>query len=117
MASGRTHFARKTACPHGHTHASGKEAKRCAELHLLFRAGRIGALVVEPTYELHHNGVPLRMRNGAVARYRPDFAYTENGKVVAEDVKAKNGFVERDVPLRWALFKANYPEIELRIVK
>jgi hypothetical protein len=112
-----TYFARRTPCKHGHTHASAKEAKRCGELHLLFRAGKIDALVIEPTYELHHNGKALVMRNGQKARYRPDFTYLENGKVIAEDVKAKNGFVDRDFPLRSALFRACYPEIELRVVR
>jgi hypothetical protein len=111
------YFATKTPCNHGHTHASKREAARCAELHLLFRAGQIDALVVEPTYELHHNGHAITMGNGQKARYRPDFTYLERGKVVAEDVKAKNGFVDRDFPLRAALFRACYPEIELRVVK
>jgi len=35
------YHAKRTACAHGHTHASGREAKRCAELHLLLRAGHI----------------------------------------------------------------------------
>jgi hypothetical protein len=111
------YFARKTPCNHGHTHASGREAKRCDELHILFRTGQIDGLVVEPTYPLHHNGTVLTMRNGQAARYKPDFTYLERGKVVAEDVKAKNGFVDRDFPLRTALFRACYPEIELRVVK
>ena len=113
----KRHFARKTACKHGHNHASAKEAARCADLHLRLRAGEIDALVVEPTYELKCGERPIRMGNGQLAKYRPDFTYLEQGRVIAEDVKAKNGFIERDVPLRWALFKACYPEIELRVVK
>lgn len=108
------YFARRTTCAHGHSHASAREAKRCAELHLLLRAGEIDGLVVEPTYELSCNGNKIRMGNGHVAKYRPDFTYIERGYLVAEDVK---GFVVRDFPLRAALFKACYPEIELRVVK
>lgn len=106
--------AKRTVCQHGHTHASKREAKRCGELHLLFRAGEIDALVVEPTYELSLNGEPIRMGNGHKARYRPDFSYIENGRVVVEDVK---GFVVRDFPLRAALFRHCYPAIELRVLK
>ena len=107
--------AKRTACQHGHSHASKREAKRCAELHLLLRAGAISGLVVEPTYILNDSdGDPLIMGNGHKARYRPDFTYVERGKVVAEDIK---GVVVRDFPLRAALFRACYPDIELRVVK
>jgi hypothetical protein len=106
--------ARKTTCPHGHVHASGREARRCAELHLLLQAGEIEGLTVEPTYELRLDGRPIKMSNGHTAKYRPDFTYLERGKVVAEDVK---GFIVRDFPLRAALFRHCYPEIELRVLK
>jgi hypothetical protein len=113
----KRHFARKVVCSHGHKHDSGAEATRCAELHLLFRAGKIEALVYGRTFKLTDGTRPIIMANGQQARYTPDFVYLENGVVVAEDVKAKNGFVERDFPLRAALFKSNNPDIELRIVK
>lgn len=106
--------AKRTNCNHGHSHASKKEAKRCDELHLLLRAGQIDALVVEPTYELSLDGQHIKMRNGHTAKYRPDFTYRESGKLIAEDVK---GFVVRDFPLRAALFRHCYPEIELRVLK
>lgn len=108
------YFAKKTPCAHGHVHASGREAKRCNELHLMLRAGAITALVIEPTYELHMGGVAIVMGNGQKARFRPDFTYLENGKVIAEDVK---GFVVRDFPLRAAVFRACYPDITLRVLK
>jgi hypothetical protein len=54
------------------------------------------------------------MRNGHTARYRPDFTYVERGQVVAEDVK---GFTVRDFPLRAAVFRHCYPEIELRVTR
>lgn len=108
------YFARKTPCNQGHTHASAVEARRCNALHLRLRAGEIEALVYEPTYELHVDGAPIKMRNGHIAKYRPDFTYLERGQVVAEEVK---GFIVRDFPLRAALFRHCYPEIELRVVK
>lgn len=104
----------KATCSQGHSHPSKREAKRCDDLHLLFRAGQIDALVYEPTYPLTINGEPIKMRNGHTARYRPDFTYLERGKVIAEDVK---GFEVRDFPLRAAVFRHCYPEIELRLVK
>ena len=106
--------AKPTVCQHGHKHASKREAARCAELHLLYRAGAIGGLVIEPTYHFTVNGRPLLMSNGHKAKYRPDFAYLEGNRTVCEDVK---GFVVRDFPLRAALFRACFPDIELRVVK
>ena len=109
--------ARKTACGQGHTHASKAEAKRCNELHLLERAGKIRLLTVEPTYHFYINGSTLMMSNGHKGRYRPDFTYIEGDRMVAEDVKPKNGLVEPDWPLRAALFRHCYPDIELRVIK
>ena len=108
------YFAKKTACNHGHTHASKREAKRCDELHILQRDGQISDLEIEPTFHFVVDGEPLKMRNGHKAKYRPDFIYVENGQEVAEDVK---GFVVRDFPLREALFRRLFPTIQLRIVK
>lgn len=106
--------ARKTACAHGHVHASAREAKRCGELHLMLRAGQINGLVIEPTYILALDGHPIIMGNGHKAKYRPDFTYLEGNRLVAEDVK---GFIVRDFPLRAALFRHCYPDIELRVLK
>ena len=111
------HFARKTPCNHGHTHDSKAEAVRCNLLHLKQRAGEIIGLKVSPRFYFNVNGREVKMRNGQVARYTGDFTYIENGKQIVEDVKAKNGFVERDVPLRMAIFQACYPDIVLRVVK
>lgn len=113
----RRHFARKTECVLGHKHASAREAARCVELHNRFRAGEIEALAFEPRYEFATERGPIKMGNGATMRFTPDFSYIENGKVVVEDVKSKTGFMERDVPLRIALFRHLFPSVELRVVK
>lgn len=112
----KRHFARKTECPHGHKHASGAEAKRCDHLHLLQGRGEISGLQIEPRFTFEINGAPVKMRNGQAARYTADFAYVENGVKVVEDVKARNGFVERDVPLRIAIAKHLWPSIDWRLV-
>jgi hypothetical protein len=106
------YFAKKTACTNGHLHASKREAKRCDQLHLLQRGREIEGLTIEPKFEFMVNGKPLKMGNGRVASYRPDFTYMERGKLIAEDVK---GFVVRDFPLRAALFRHLYPDWELRL--
>jgi hypothetical protein len=110
------YFARKTECALGHKHASAREAARCAELHNLFRAGKIDALAFEPQYWFDIEGRPVKHANGRRVGYKPDFSYLENGRVIVEDVKARNGFMERDVPLRMALFRHLFPSVELRVV-
>ena len=107
--------ARKTACQQGHTHDSGREAKRCGELHLLLRAGEIGGLVVQPQYWFDLNGQPIKHPNGRRVGYKPDFSYIERGKIVAEDVKSK-ATMTGDSVLRMTLFRHLFPEIELRVV-
>lgn len=108
------YYAKPTVCIHGHKHASKREAVRCVELHLLQQQGEIADLEVEPTFRFIINGNPVKMGNGQVAKYRPDFIYTEKGRDIAEDVK---GFTVRDFPLRAALFRALFPGVELRVVK
>jgi hypothetical protein len=108
--------ARRTPCSHGHTHASAREAKRCGELHLLFRGGAIDALVVEPQYWFELNGQVIKHTNGRRVGYKPDFSYMEHGKVVVEDIKSKPTMTEA-ATLRMALFRALYPSVELRVVK
>ena len=107
----------RTSCNHGHTHASAKEARRCSELHLLLRAGHITALSIEPTFKLIIAGTPIKTSRGSVAKYRPDFAYIEGnpGKPVAEDVKTSATLTEAS-KLRMAVFRAAYPQIELRVL-
>lgn len=112
------YFAKKTECAHGHKHASAKEAKRCHELHLLQDAGKIIGLKVEPRFYFQVNGRDVKMRNGQVARYSPDFTYVclEKGVQVAEEVKASNRFIQEAAALRMALFRATWPSIELRVI-
>lgn len=110
-------FAKKTICAHGHEHDSMTEAARCVKLHLLQRAGGISGLTVHPKYQLRIDGEPIKMGNGQCAKYTPDFGYVEDGQIIVEDVKAKNGFVARDFPLRAAVFRLLNPGIELRITK
>lgn len=107
--------AEKAACTQGHVHASKREQRRCNELHLLQRAGAISALQVQHQFWFVIDGKPLKHSNGRRAGFKVDFAYIElpELKDVAEDSK---GFTVRDYPLRAALFRALFPDIELREV-
>lgn len=83
------------------------EARRWSELKLLERGGAIKDLKRQVLF--HLSG-----RRGKVGRYTVDFTYLENGRQVAEDFK---GYAARDMPMRIALFRDNFPEIDLRIVR
>lgn len=111
-----TYFARKTPCQHGHTHASAKEAKRCNDLHLRQRAGEISGLTFEPSYTFTINGAKVKMANGHDMKFTPDFSYIENGRKIVEDVKAANAHMARDVPVKLALARHLWPEVDWRVV-
>ncbi len=109
------YFAKKTECKLGHKHASAREAKRCFDLHMLQATGEIANLKVEPQFFFVIEGRELKHANGRRAGYKPDFSYTEKGQQVAEDVKASNGYQDRDFALRAALFRHLNPDITLRV--
>jgi hypothetical protein len=104
----------KAQCNAGHTHDSKREAIRCNELHALEAAGKISDLMIHPQYWFVINGRQLKHPNGRRVGYKSDFEYVENGMLVTEDVK---GVVVRDWPLRRAVFKALFPNHDLRETK
>lgn len=104
----------KAQCGAGHTHDSKREAIRCNELHILQAAGEITDLTIHPQYWFVINGRQLKHPNGRRVGYKSDFEYIENGLLVTEDVK---GVVVRDWPLRRAVFKALFPNHDLRETK
>lgn len=107
--------ARKQPCHYGHQHASGREAKRCNELHLLLRAGDIESLEQQPQFWFVIDGKQVKLDNGRRAGVKLDFAYVDrhSGARIVEDSK---GARVRDWPLRKAIFRALYPDLVLREV-
>jgi hypothetical protein len=106
--------AKKARCAHAHKHDSKREAARCNELHVLWAAGVIADLVIQPQFWFVINGSQVKHDNGRRCGYRPDFSYTESGQDCVEDVK---GMVTADFTLRKAIFKALFPTIEFRQTK
>lgn len=87
-----------------------KEMNHYAELKVLEKGGVIKDLKLQPEYIL----VPAYIDNGKKVRpiiYRADFAYTENGKSVVEDVK---GFKTDVYKLKKKIFRYMYPAIDFR---
>ncbi len=93
--------ARKTRFG-GRLYDSKAEADRAAELALLVAAGVITDLEAQPRVELEPGIV-----------WKLDFAYTERGRRVHEDVK---GIVTREAALKMKLWRLHGPGL-LRIVK
>lgn len=89
--------------------ASKAEARRYIELRLLERAGEILNLVCQPRYVLGSGTKP--------PVYVADFAYSEAGRQVAEDVKGGEATQTPVFKLKAKLFCERYPHVELRIVK
>lgn len=92
---------------------SKAEAERYAELKLLERAGIIRDLQLQPKFPL----IPTFRKNGKTFRgitYVADFAYTENGRKVVEDVK---GFKTEVYKIKRKLFEYTYRDITLTEVQ
>jgi hypothetical protein len=99
----------------GYTFDSKVEAARYRKLKLRVAAGEISDLVVHPTYELQPAfAMPGDSRRKFQAiTYEGDFAYTEDGRKVCEDVK---GFVTDVFKIKRKMFLFRYPDIELLII-
>src|SRR3546814_5547959 len=74
----------------------------------------IADLVVQPQYWFAINGVQVKHENGRRLGYRADFAYRdiEKGADVVEDVKG--GYRDDAWTIRKAVFRALFPNLELR---
>ena len=96
----------------GVTLDSQAEGRRYQQLRALANVWAIQDLIVHPRYLL----VEARTIDGKRERalyYEGDFAYTERGRWVVEDVK---GVVTDVFRLKRRLFLERYPAIELRVI-
>lgn len=94
----RSKYCNKKVVVDGIRFDSQKEAKRYGILKMRERAREIEYLVLQPVYELKV-GVML------ICKYKADFAYTEKGSIVVEDVK---GMKTPAYKLKAKLFEAIY---------
>lgn len=95
----------------GITFDSRLEANRFCELKLLYKAGEISQLRLQPEFEL----IPAFRKNGKAYRktvYRADFMYFDNrsGKYIVEDTK---GFKTDVYKLKRKLFEFKYPDLTI----
>lgn len=88
------------------------EAKRYKELKLLERAGKIRNLELQPHFLLQESF----RKNGKTYRkveYIADFKYTENGRIIVEDVKSKVTMTQV-YRLKKKLFEYKYPSLVIK---
>lgn len=95
----------------GITFDSQLEANRYFELKLLYKAGEISQLRLQPEFEL----IPAFRKNGKAYRktmYRADFMYFDKktGKYIVEDTK---GFKTDVYKLKRKLFEFKYPGLTI----
>lgn len=109
--------AKKAYCAEGHKHDSITEAKRCDELHDMQRRGYIDDLIVWPQFWFVINGRQVKHDNGRRLGVKLDFGYTLNGQEIVEDTKGAKVTDSRDWPIRKAIFKALFPNYELREIR
>lgn len=96
----------------GYTFDSEAEYARYCALRVAEKAGEISDLQVHPTFDLHC------ITGQRICRYEADFAYTEDGQRVVEDVKGVRTPVYR-LKKRWveAEYGITVTEIPARSTK
>lgn len=90
------------------------EARRYGMLRLMERAGEISDLTLQPSFVLQEAFTDSNNVKQRAITYRADFQYTEKGRTVIEDYKG----IETPVfKMKAKMFRAKYPDLELRIVR
>ena len=84
--------------------ASKKEANRYCELQLLQKSGNISRLVLQQSFPLKVIS-PWNLEEIIIGKYKADFAYIENNKLVVEDVK---GYLTQIYRWKKKHFEAQY---------
>ena len=87
----RSKYGNKKIQIDGYTFDSLAEGRRYRELKLLLDAGVISRLEVHPPYQLQGSyPQPETGKRIRAITYEADFEYIEDGKIVVEDVKARD---------------------------
>lgn len=93
---------------------SKAEARRYEQLISLQQAGEISGLKCHPRYNVRPKMTDEFGITHSKMDYIADFSYTENGKLVVEDVKGVETAIFKK---KKALFLKRYPEIDFRMVR
>lgn len=113
----RSKYGNKRVTLYGEEFDSQAEMRRYLELLQRQNRGEISGVRAHPTFELQP---AFRDKQGGRhygITYTPDFEYFEQGQWIVEDVKGGKGTQTEVWRVKAKLFRAKYPEIELRIVE
>lgn len=86
---GRNKFGNEQVDTGTHKFPSKKEARRFEELFLLYTAGQIRELKLQPSFTLQESYITPAGERIRAIRYVADFSYIEGGRLVVEDVKSR----------------------------
>lgn len=92
---------------------SKAEMLRYQELYILEMAGVIQYLTLQPVFELQPGYIHKKHGKIRPITYRADFQYTQNGKLVVEDVK---GHVTEVFKIKKKMLEYKYPLLDFRVV-
>ena len=109
----RSKYGNKRVVYDGYVFDSKAELARYADLRLLEQAGHISGLTVHPRHTIHDAYTNADGKRRAKITYAPDFSYTEDDKLVFEDVKGVETAVFKS---KRKLFEKRYNTV-LRIVR
>lgn len=90
------------------------EARRYAELQLMERGGLISRLERQPEFVLQEAFIDSAGEKHRAIKYRADFRYLENGRIIIEDFK---GRPTPEFKMKAKLFRFMFPDVTLRITK
>lgn len=111
--AGRSKYGNRKVAVGPLTFDSQAEADRFTDLQIMVKAGAISGLIVHPSFELQAAFTDSTGSRHRAINYEGDFAYTEAGKTVVEDVKGVRTEVFK---LKEKLFRFRYPHIDLRVI-
>ncbi len=114
----RSKYGARKALIYGITFASLAEGARYVELKLLEQAGAIVGLTCQPKHELLPSFRDAQGNYHRAIYYVADFQYSENGKVVIEDVKGGRATQTAVFKIKMKLFLYKYSRLyEFRIIE
>lgn len=99
---------------------SVKEYRRCQELRILERAGRISNLQLQTPFVITPAFTDKNGKKHRAVVYRADFTYEENGMEVVEDVKGYSSTKQQYLcteafRMKWKMVQRLYPDKDFRL--
>ena len=112
--SQKSKYGNKKVTVDGYTFDSIAEMERYKQLKLMAQAGAISDLQLQPRYELQRGFTDSAGVKHRAITYVADFAYSEGGFRIVEDVK---GAITKEYAIKKKLFLYRYFDLTFREIK